>query len=104
MDLPCKTYLTICAVIKGITINVKRLFARLNIFSVLLFEKNNNKYTGSNTNCSTKFIGRIDKLRGTSPFAILVNNRYQSVHGVKINMKKPRSRLIFPCRNKSPKK
>lgn len=39
-----------------------------------------------------------------SPFASLVNTKYQSVQGVNINMKKPMKMSMVPLKNIEPKK
>ena len=49
--------------------------------------------------CTMRLIGRIDRLKVKSPFAILVNTRYQSVHGVSISMKNPIMTSTFPFKN-----
>ena len=67
-------------------------------------EKNIIRYIGNNIICSTRFIGKIDKLRVMSPFAILVKTKYQSVHGVNISMKNPIRISMFQFKNRFPKK
>ena len=62
------------------------------------------RYTGSKIICSTRLIGNIDRLNGRSPFAIFVNTRYQSVHGVKMSMKNPINMSMFPFKNNDPRK
>jgi len=59
---------------------------------------------GSNIICRIRLIGSMDRLNVKSPFAILVNTRYQSVHGVNINMKNPIRTSTFPFKNSEPKK
>ena len=54
--------------------------------------------------CRIRLTGSIDRLNVTSPFASLVNTRYQSVHGVNISMKNPISTSTFPFKNSDPKK
>ena len=54
--------------------------------------------------CRIRFIGSIDRLKFRSPFAILVNTKYQSVHGVNISMKNPMNMSIFPFKNRFPRK
>ena len=46
----------------------------------------------------------MDKFKFKSPFASFVNTRYQSVHGVRISMKKPISMSTFPFKNSDPMK
>ena len=46
----------------------------------------------------------MDRLSVKSPFASLVNTRYQSVHGASISMKNPTSMSTFPFRKSVPKK
>ena len=62
------------------------------------------RYTGSKIICSTRLIGNIDRLNGRFPFAIFVNTRYQSVHGVKMSMKNPINMSMFPFKNNDPRK
>ena len=70
----------------------------------LLVEKKIIRYIGSNTIWSIKFIGSIEKLKFTFPFAIFVNTKYQSVHGVSISIKNPIKISIFPFKNRTPRK
>jgi hypothetical protein len=60
---------------------------------------NNNKYTGNKTICKIKFNGKIEAPRGTLPFSMPVKIKYQSVHGVTINIIKPICKSICPARN-----
>ena len=46
----------------------------------------------------------MDRLNFKSPFASLVNIKYQSVQGVNISMKNPIKRSRFPLKNMEPKK
>jgi len=50
---------------------------------------NSSKYTGNNTTCRIKLIGKTDVERAIFPLAIPVNARYQSVQGVTISIIKP---------------
>lgn len=70
----------------------------------LLVEKKIIRYIGSNTIWSIKFIGSIEKLKFKFPFAIFVNTKYQSVHGVSISIKNPIKISIFPFKNRTPRK
>lgn len=70
----------------------------------LLVEKKIIRYIGSNTIWSIKFIGSIEKLKFKFPFAIFVNTKYQSVHGVSISIKNPIKISIFPFKNRAPRK
>ena len=70
----------------------------------LLVEKKIIRYIGSNTIWSIKFIGSIEKLKFKFPFAIFVNTKYQSVHGVSISIKNPIRISIFPFKNRTPRK
>lgn len=70
----------------------------------LLVEKKIIRYIGSNTTWSIKFIGSIEKLKFKFPFAIFVNTKYQSVHGVSISIKNPIKISIFPFKNRAPRK
>ena len=54
--------------------------------------------------CNIKFIGNMDRLNVNSPFANFVKTKYQSVHGVRINIKNPIKISIFPFKNNDPKK
>lgn len=55
------------------------------------------------TNCSIKFSGNIDEPRATFPLTIHVNIKYQSVHGVTINIIYPINNSEFLLKNNLPK-
>jgi hypothetical protein len=57
------------------------------------------RYTGNKIICSIRFNGKIEAPNKTLPFAIPVKIKYQSVHGVTINIIKPICRSICPARN-----
>ena len=97
-------YFTANDATKGIIMKVRMLFARLTNSIVFELEKNSSRYTGNKINCSTKFIGSMDKLSGTFPLLIFVNIKYQSVHGVNISITNPMNRSMWAFKNRFPKK
>jgi hypothetical protein len=60
---------------------------------------NSNKYTGNKIICKIKLSGKIEAPNGTLPLATPVKIKYQSVHGVTINMINPICKSICPERN-----
>ena len=54
--------------------------------------------------CRIRLIGNMDKLSLTSPFAIFVNTKYQSVQGVNMSMKNPINISTLPFKNSEPRK
>lgn len=98
------TNLTIIDSTKGITMKVNKLRNNSLRPITLELEKNINRYTGNNINCNTRLIGKIDRLNGRLPLLILVNIKYQSVHGVKINITNPMNKSILPPKKQFPRK
>lgn len=70
---------------------------------VAMVPANTSRYNGSNSNCSIRFMGRMDAERGTLPRAMPVKSRYQSVQGVTISMIKPIQRAGTSLRNTKPR-
>ena len=80
--LPSSKNFVIWAATNGITITIKSEYASSAYCMLLLLEKNITRYIGNSIICKIRLIGKIDKLRLTSPLANFVNTKYQSVHGV----------------------
>ena len=80
-----RSFLIIIENIRGIIRLIKTPLPKLIMSISTLVFPINNIYTGSKSSCSIKFRGSMEEPSATFPFAIPVNIRYQSVHGITIS-------------------